>query len=328
MYAATLTVESPALPAEPGGGAGTLAFLLLEGMSHHSAGRRHRDRNCTAGQTFRMDLNTITHVARPQHRNEMVAWRSGDAWLAGGTWLFSEPQPALSRLIDLAGLGWPPTVTAPDGLQIAATCTIAALDALALPPEWAAAPLFNQCCRAFLASFKIWNVATVGGNICMALPAGPMISLTSALEGVCTIWTPDGAQRRIAVTEFVMGPQRNALRPGELLRSIWLPATALVRRTAFRKISLTPLGRSAALLIGTLPRDGSFTLTITAATRRPIRLAFHTPPTAAALRERINGSIPDAQYYDDLHGAPAWRKHMTLQFAEEIRRELSPGAAP
>jgi CO/xanthine dehydrogenase FAD-binding subunit len=275
-----------------------------------------------------MDLNTITEVARPRNRSEMSAWSTGDAWLAGGTWLFSEPQPALSRLIDLSGLNWPATVVSPGGLEIAATCTVAALDALTLPPEWAAAPLIGQCCRAFLASFKIWNMATVGGNICMALPAGPMISLTAALEGVCTIWTPDGAQRRIAAAEFVMGPQRNALRPGELLRSIWLPATALVRRTAFRKISLTPLGRSAALLIGTLARDGSFAVTITAATRRPIRLTFPALPSSASLRERIRESIPDAQYFDDLHGAPAWRKHMTLQFAEEIRRELSPGPAP
>jgi CO/xanthine dehydrogenase FAD-binding subunit len=275
-----------------------------------------------------MDLNTITDVARPRSRNDLPAWTSGDAWLAGGTWLFSEPQPALSRLIDLTGFGWPPTVISPDGLQIAATCTIATLDALALPAEWIAAPLFAQCCRAFLASFKIWNMATVGGNICMGLPAGPMISLAAALDGACTLWTADGTQRRIGVSEFVMGPQRTALQPGELLRSISMPATALVRRTAFRKISLTPLGRSAALLIGTLGRDGSFALTITAATRRPIRLAFPVLPSSSALRERIRGSIPDAQYYDDLHGAPAWRKHMTLQFAEEIRRELSPGSAP
>jgi hypothetical protein len=104
-----------------------------------------------------MDLNTIQHVARPQHRGEVAAWESGDAWLAGGTWLLSEQQPALSRLIDPAGFGWPATVTTPDGLEIAATCTVATLDALALPPDWAAAPLFNQCCRAFYASFKIWN---------------------------------------------------------------------------------------------------------------------------------------------------------------------------
>jgi hypothetical protein len=59
-----------------------------------------------------------------------------------------------------------------------------------------------------------------------------------------------------------------------------------------------------------------------------IRLTFPALPSSAALRERIRESIPDAQYFDDLHGAPAWRKHMTLQFAEEIRRELSPGPAP
>jgi CO/xanthine dehydrogenase FAD-binding subunit len=139
---------------------------------------------------------------------------------------------------------------------------------------------------------------------------------------------PDGGERRIGVTEFIMGPQRTALRPGELLRSIWLPAAALARRTAFRKISLTPLGRSAALLIGTLSRDGGFSLMITASTRRPIRLSFPALPPSAALRDRIRGSIPDAQYFDDLHGAPSWRKHMTLQLAEEIRRELSPGPTP
>ncbi len=270
-----------------------------------------------------MDLNTITEVARPRNRSEMSAWSTGDAWLAGGTWLFSEPQPALSRLVDLSGLGWPATAVSADGLEIAATCTVAALDALALPPEWAAAPLIGQCCRAFLASFKIWNLATVGGNICMALPAGPMISLTAALDGVCIIWTPDGGQRRVAVADFVLGPQRNVLRPGELLRAISLPAAALVRRTAFRKISLSPLGRSAALLIGTRARDGGLALTITASTPRPVQLTFPAEPSSAALRQRIEETVAESQYFDDLHGAPAWRRHMTLRLAEEIRCELA-----
>jgi CO/xanthine dehydrogenase FAD-binding subunit len=270
-----------------------------------------------------MDLNTITEVARPRNRNETSAWSTGDAWLAGGTWLFSEPQPALSRLIDLSGLNWPATVISSSGLEIAATCTVAALDALMLPPEWAAAPLIGQCCRAFLASFKIWNMATVGGNICLALPAGPMISLSAALDGVCTIWSPDGGERRVAVTDFVLGPQRNALRPGELLRAISLPTAALMQRTAFRKISLSPLGRSAALLIGTLAPDGSFALIITASTPRPVRLAFAALPSGADLRQRIEETIAEKEYFDDIHGAPVWRRHMTLHLAEEIRRELA-----
>ena len=114
--------------------------------------------------------------------------------------------------------------------------------------------LINQCCRAFLASFKIWKTATVGGNLCMSLPAGPMISLTSALDGVCTIWQADGGERKIAAADFVTGNQQNVLKPGELLRQIDIPLAALKRRSAFRQISLTPVGRSAALLIGSIVR--------------------------------------------------------------------------
>ena len=84
-----------------------------------------------------MDLNTITAVARPKVRSELPVWAAGDAWLAGGTWLFSEPQTHLNRLIDLTSLGWPPArvlarVSAaiaeeegPDGELDARFCTMA-----------------------------------------------------------------------------------------------------------------------------------------------------------------------------------------------------------
>src|ERR1700685_540165 len=271
-----------------------------------------------------MDLNTIDEIARPRRRADLPTWSAGDAWLAGGTWLFSEPQVKVSRLIDIADLGWPALEPTDQGLRVAATCKIAELDGMAFPSSWNASPLVNQCCRSFLASFKIWNLATVGGNLCMALPAGPMISLTAALDGVCTIWAPDGYERHVAVTDFVLAPQRSALQPGELLRAIDLPLAALRRRTAFRQISLSPLGRSGALLIGTLsPEDGAFALNITAATARPVRLSFADVPSRAALRDKLEAELPVALYYDDVHGAPAWRRHVTLQFAEEIRGELA-----
>src|SRR5207237_5318838 len=139
-----------------------------------------------------MDLNTITEVVHPRTRAELPVWTAGDAWLAGGTWLFSEPQVHLTRLIDLTDLKWPALTITEAELSISATCTVAQLDALACPPEWIASPLINQCCRAFLASFKIWKTATVGGNICMSLPAGPMISLTSALNAGFDTWKAVG----------------------------------------------------------------------------------------------------------------------------------------
>jgi CO/xanthine dehydrogenase FAD-binding subunit len=275
-----------------------------------------------------MDLNTINEVARPQTREQLPVWTAGDAWLAGGTWLFSEPQVHLTRLIDLADLKWPALTIGDTELTIAATCTVAQLDALACPPEWIASPLINQCCRAFLASFKIWKTATVGGNICMSLPAGPMTSLTSALDGVATIWKADGSEQKVKIADFVTGNNRNVLASGDLLRQIDIPLTALKRRAAFRQISLTPVGRSAALLIGSLTADGALALTVTASTVRPIRLSFAQMPSAKQLHAAILQQIPDALYHTDIHGKPAWRKHMTLRLAEEIRTELQGPARP
>src|SRR5438445_53283 len=171
-----------------------------------------------------MDLNTVSEVARPATREETRRWRDGDAWLAGGTWLFSEPQPGVRRLIDLEGLRWEPLTVSEQGLAIAATCTIGRLDAFAAPADWRAAPLIRQCCRSLLASFKVLNVATVGGNLCMSLPAGAMISLTAALEGVCTVWRPDGGERRVPVADFGTGDHQTVLGPGDLLPGIDLPA--------------------------------------------------------------------------------------------------------
>jgi CO/xanthine dehydrogenase FAD-binding subunit len=273
-----------------------------------------------------MDLNTITEVARPQTRTQLPIWMAGDAWLAGGTWLFSEPQVHLTRLIDLGELKWPALNVGATDLTIAATCTVAQLDAFACPPEWIASPLINQCCRAFLASFKIWKTATVGGNLCMSLPAGPMIALTAALDGVCTIWRADGSESRVGVADFVTGNQRNVLASGDLLRQIDIPLSALKRRSAFRQISLTPVGRSAALLIGSV-RDEGLALTVTGSTIKPIQLSFATFPQPAELYDAILRKIPDALYHDDVHGKPAWRKHMTLRLAEQIRAELQ-GARP
>jgi CO/xanthine dehydrogenase FAD-binding subunit len=271
-----------------------------------------------------MDLNTVSEVVQPTTRDILQHWRDGDAWLAGGTWLFSEPQPSLRRLIDLEGLRWQPLTISTAGLAIAATCTIGQLDRLATPQPWLAAPLIRQCCRSLLASFKILNSATVGGNLCMSLPAGAMISLLTALDGVCTIWQRDGGERRVPVLDFVTGVQQNVLEPGELLRGIDVPAAALHRRTSFRRLSLTHLGRSTVLLIGTrCPQSREFTLTITAATVRPLRLQWPQLPSQDQLRDRLRDTIPGDLYLDDVHGTPAYRQHLTCYFAEAIRRELS-----
>ncbi len=269
-----------------------------------------------------MDLNTVVEVKRPSSVDE-IRWRDGYAWLAGGTWLYSEPQVKTDTLIDLPSLGWPALCASPKGLEIAATCTIAELERVKTPAEWTAGPLLRECCRALLASFKIWNAATVGGNVCMSLPASPMVSLTVALEAVFTLWPLGAEPREVRAVDFVTGNHLNVLRPGELLRNIHLPAEALTKTYAFRRASLTHLGRSTVLLIGTrAPKTGAILLIVTAATARPVQLAFEHPPSAEELRHALDAGIPDALYFDDVHGSPAYRRHLTYYFAEQIRQEI------
>jgi CO/xanthine dehydrogenase FAD-binding subunit len=270
-----------------------------------------------------MNLNTIKAVKRPASAEEIGTWRQGYAWLAGGTWLYSTPQLATDTLIDLRSLGWPSLEVSEAGLDIAATCTVAELFRFKPPAEWAAGPLFQHCIRAFLASFKIWNAATVGGNICMSLPAGPMITLTTALEGRYTLLPREGSPREIAAIDFVTGNHANVLQPGELLRNIHLPATALRKRFASHRSSLTHLGRSAVFLVGTQgPLTNDLLLTVTAATPKPVQLRFERMPKAGELGDAIEAAIPDDGYFDDVHGSPAYRRKLTFHFAEEIRAEL------
>ncbi|MFE3190601.1 FAD binding domain-containing protein [Nocardia sp. NPDC059240] len=262
-----------------------------------------------------MDLNTVFEVCDARHHRD---WRAGDAWLGGGTDLFSEPRPQLRRLVDLNRMGWPPLRrTAGGGLEIAATCTIAQLIA------GVDRPLFHECCRAFPAAFKIWTMATVGGNLCTSLPSGPIIALTTALDGVCLLRSPTGAERRVPVADFVIGVGRNVLRQGELLRSVTLPGAALARRTAFRQASLYGLGRSSALVVGTGDDEGTVRLTLTASTTHPFVLSFAQRPTRIELATAIEHAVPDEAWCDDIDGLPQWRRHITFRLAEEIRMELA-----
>jgi len=259
-----------------------------------------------------VDLNTVAEVISPARVGQ---WRPGDAWLGGGTALFGEPQPHVVRLLDLTAAGWPALTRDDDGLEIAATCTIAELAASGYD-------LAEKCCQAFLASFKIWNVATVGGNLCAALPAGPMIALGAALDGTVLLQSPEG-ERTVPVAEFVTGEGTTVLREGELLRSMRLPASSLSAVTAYRQGSLHPHGRSGVLVIGRRDAGGGLVVTVTAATKRPYVLTFQQVPGAEVLPVALAEGIADEAYVEDVHGLPAWRRHLTRLYAEQVRAELA-----
>jgi len=266
-----------------------------------------------------MDLINVREIRVARTRDDVV-FAPGERPLGGGTWLFSEEQPGLTGLVDLTTLGWQPVVESHDTLSIAATCTIAELARIPARDGWPGHPLFSQTANSLLASFKIWNIATVGGNICTSLPAGPMISLAAATDATALVWAADGTDRRLPVADFVTGDRANALAPGEVLRAIEIPTSSLEARTGFRRIALSPLGRTGTLVIARVDAGGEAVFTVSGGTTRPRVLRFDGLPSAAALADAV-GSV--TEWFTDAHGAADWRRAMSVLFAEELRRELA-----
>ncbi|SDX73175.1 CO or xanthine dehydrogenase, FAD-binding subunit [Saccharopolyspora shandongensis] len=265
-----------------------------------------------------MDLNTIETLRRARTREDLLL-APGETFLAGGTWLFSEPQVQRTGLVDLSTMGWKSIEHTPEGLRIGATCTIAELSRISPRAGWAAHPIFFQAAGALLASFKIWNVATVGGNICRSYAAAAMVSLGAALDATALIWTADGGEYVLPVAEISTGNGTNVLAEGDVLRCVDIPAHALRARTGFRKIALAELGRSAAVLTGRLDESGAAVFTVTASTLRPRVLRYDALPTSARLREDVRAAD---DYYTDPLGTADWRRAVSAVLCEEIRQEL------
>lgn len=254
-----------------------------------------------------MDLITVQSARVARERSDL-ALAPGEVVVGGGTWLYSEPQEA-TGVVDLLGMGWEPVSRDSEYLVIAATCTVETLRGLGT--------FFEQCADSLLASWKIQRIATVGGNIATSLPAGPMTALAVALDATLVLWTAT-SERRVPAAAFVTGVRTNILEPGEVIRAIEIPLASL-ERTAFRRIALSPLGRTGTLVTGRRDASGLTVLTVTGGTTRPHRLAFDAPPSAAEVAASVDG-IDD--WYRDAHGSPDWRRAMSLAFAEEIRQEL------
>lgn len=138
--------------------------------------------------------------------------------LAGGTDLMVEvngghrrPEAvvALRRVAELGGID----VTG-DEIDLGAGVTYAQIEAdLATT-----APGLVMASRT-VGSPQIRNLGTVGGNIGTASPAGDALPWLLALDARIDLVSADGADT-MAVADFLTGPKRTAIRPGQIIHRI------------------------------------------------------------------------------------------------------------
>jgi len=75
---------------------------------------------------------------------------------------------------------------------------------------------------ALMASPPSRNLATLGGNICNASPAGDTLPYLYAADGEVLLEN-HAFERRIAIEDFITGPKQTDLKPDELLTDIIIP---------------------------------------------------------------------------------------------------------
>jgi CO/xanthine dehydrogenase FAD-binding subunit len=73
-----------------------------------------------------------------------------------------------------------------------------------------------------MASAQVRNLATIGGNLCSAVPsadtAPPLIALNASLKLV-----GPGGERKVSVEDFFTGPKQTVLKANEILTAITIP---------------------------------------------------------------------------------------------------------
>lgn len=69
---------------------------------------------------------------------------------------------------------------------------------------------------------QIRNAGTIGGNLGTASPAGDALPYLFAVDAEVVVAGPEG-ERALAIDDFVTGPKRTALGPGEVIRCVRFP---------------------------------------------------------------------------------------------------------
>ncbi|KMY66507.1 molybdopterin dehydrogenase [Desulfocarbo indianensis] len=189
----------------------------------------------------------MSRVALPRDLGEL--WQEMDrapqAMLyAGGTDLLvrrrSRPQPespliCLERVEELKRLE-----LRGDQIYLGAGCTHSRLLASDLVRQ--RLPILARA-LAVLGSPLVRNMGTLGGNLATASPAGDTLPPLYALGAWVELASPCRV-KRLPLCDFILGPGRTALRPGEIILGVAVPVPLQGARHHFEKV-----GQRAALAI-------------------------------------------------------------------------------
>jgi carbon-monoxide dehydrogenase medium subunit len=260
--------------------------------------------------------------------------------MAGGTALILLMQQGLvqpGHVVGLRGVSELQGVrrTAEGGLQIGAMATHRQAETSAEVNAYCPA-LANNFSR--VATIRIRNQGTVGGNLAHADPAQDPPPMLIALGGEAVVASKQG-QRRIPLDEFFVDFFETSLQPGEILLSIDLPPLPNNTRVTYKKFLPRTQDDYATVSVAAALRLGADN--VCEDVRVALGAAATTPVHAKGVENALRGQKLDAQKIgeaaalvrdevdplDDLRGSAGYKREMARVWTQRALQELLNGRA-
>ncbi len=275
----------------------------------------------------------MSSYLRPHSLGEALAALTAARFtvLAGGTDFYPARvgKPIDDDILDISGIaGLRGIRDCGDHWRIGAATTWSDIAASALPP------LFDglRAAARQVGGTQIQNTGTLGGNLCNASPAAdgvpPLLALGARVE------TADAAgTRSAALSGFILGNRKTALRPGQLLTALLVPKPAHAARSHFLKLGAREyLVVSIAMAAATLEVDSGRICAARIAVGACSPVAMRLPLAEAALLDKpCNASLGEHLHadhlsalspIDDVRASGAYRREAALTLAKRVLNQL------
>lgn len=251
--------------------------------------------------------------------------------IAGGTDVLVEKDPQIEVLIDVTGLGLDYIESDDQGVRIGAATTFADIKA---SPALGKSP-YNVLAQAAhqMGTPQIRNVATIGGNICSAVPSADSAPPLLALDASLIISGPMG-ERAMDIASFFLDARRNALEKGELLTEVQLPVFPARTEAVFTKkgrVAAADLAVVNAAVRLTMTADGicqEVRIALGAVAPTPVRakeaeaVLQGKEPQDELLRRVAEQASQEIKPISDIRGSAEYRETLSRVLVERALKEV------
>ncbi len=174
---------------------------------------------------------------------------------------------------------------------------------------------------------QIQHMGTIGGNLANASPAGDTLPCLYALDADITIASLEG-DRHVAMSEFMRGPRKTALRPHELITRISFDVVPEHAGSAFTKMGLRHSQAisvvDVAAVVGVLDgRIASVRVALGSVAPTIVRspsveqMLLRQAPSDDLLDRAAEATRHDIEPITDIRGSAAYRLYVAKPFVRQ-----------